>query len=118
MLEFPPWVFFPFSTVELLSDALAHSGLVGRSVQGRAGGGGSTWKGKGKAVDGGRGGGRGGRGGWGREGRGGGRGWRGEGGGRRGRKRMGKGGKQRKEGSRKLGGSFCRKVGDFFFFEE
>ncbi len=37
--------------VESLSDALAHSGLVGRSVQGRAGGGGSVWKGKGKAVD-------------------------------------------------------------------
>ena len=39
--------------VKLLSDALACSGLVGRSMQGRAGGGRSTWKGKGKAVDGG-----------------------------------------------------------------
>ncbi len=39
--------------VKLLSDALAHSGLVGRSTQGRAGAGGSVRKGKGKAVDGG-----------------------------------------------------------------
>ncbi len=37
--------------VELLSNALVHSGLVGGSMQGRAGGGGSTQKGKGKAVD-------------------------------------------------------------------
>ena len=37
--------------VESLSAALAHLGLVGGSMQGRAGGGGSTQKGKGKAVD-------------------------------------------------------------------
>ena len=37
--------------VKLLSDALAHSGLVGRSAQGRVGGGRSAQKGKGKAVD-------------------------------------------------------------------
>ena len=40
-------------TVELLSNALVHSGLVGGSTQGRAGGGRSAQKGKGKAVDGG-----------------------------------------------------------------
>ncbi len=42
--------------VESLSNALAHSGLVGGSAQGRVGGSRSTWKGKGKAVDGGSGG--------------------------------------------------------------
>ena len=35
----------------MLSEALAHSGLVGRLVHGRVGGSGSTQKGKGRAVD-------------------------------------------------------------------
>ena len=34
--------------VETLTDALAHSGLVGGSLQGKAGASGSMWKGKGK----------------------------------------------------------------------
>src|SRR5258708_32122552 len=34
--------------VKMLTDALAHSGLVGRSSQGKVGASGSMWKGKGK----------------------------------------------------------------------